>query len=95
MRRTDDPILSAIRRARAKSEKQARSPRPAPPEPPAEPVITRPPEPPPEEGAIEKDETVEIKAIEETPPIDEVITDAATIDLTKPRGALDWLIRRE
>lgn len=102
MRRTDDPIRSAIRRAHARAKRETRSfkppsPDPAPDPAPDIPLPPPPPDPPPVPPPVppspENDEI--LRAIKTTPAIDTPPGINPTMEAeVKPLSGLDWLLRR-
>ena len=106
MRRTDDPILSEIRRAHARAKRLNRSVSitPPKPEPAADPARADPqtesearPEEPistetPEAPPVESDEIMRMNAESD---VDDGISLPITMEAeVKPLGSLDWLLRR-
>ena len=105
MKRTSDPILYDLRRARAATNKRERATRSSPPEP-APDDRTSPPNPAPPESVDPEPVAEQVAtpppvepgeknvSLKTTPTVDEVETVPATIETNEQRGGLDWLLRR-
>lgn len=100
MKRTNDPILSNIRRAHAISEKRAREVKPPRPISDAPSEIPGPPEIPPAPTDAESVETpvpdkpVILRDIKATGSIDTPTETGEIIVTEKPITVIDWLLRR-